>query len=92
LWLLLGSGSTDDPDRRGNGRKIDRFPSKSGSTPEVFASGLFAQLRHHFGSGGAPLHAVAPPRSSWLNQVETWFFILQGQSLNGASLATSNGL
>jgi hypothetical protein len=26
-----------------------------------------------------------PPRSSWLNQVETWFSLLQGQSLNGAS-------
>src|SRR5262249_58907499 len=25
-----------------------------------------------------------PTRSSWLNQVETWFCILQGQSLNGA--------
>ncbi len=24
-------------------------------------------------------------RTSWLNQVETWFSILQGQSLNGAS-------
>jgi hypothetical protein len=27
-----------------------------------------------------------PTRSSWLNPVETWFSILQGQSLNGASL------
>ena len=26
-----------------------------------------------------------PTRSSWLNQIETWFSILQGQSLNGAS-------
>src|SRR5947209_8426926 len=26
-----------------------------------------------------------PTRSSWLNQVETWFSILQAQSLNGAS-------
>jgi transposase len=26
-----------------------------------------------------------PTRSSWLNQVETWFSILQGQSLNGTS-------
>src|ERR1700694_282252 len=26
-----------------------------------------------------------PTRSSWLNQVETWFSILQGQSLSGAS-------
>ena len=26
-----------------------------------------------------------PTRSSWLNQIETWFAILQGQSLNGAS-------
>ena len=26
-----------------------------------------------------------PTRSSWLNQVETWFSVLQGQSLNGAS-------
>ena len=24
-------------------------------------------------------------RSSWLNQIETWFSILQGQSLSGAS-------
>ena len=29
-----------------------------------------------------------PTRSSWLNQVETWFSILQGQSLNGASFTT----
>jgi transposase len=27
-----------------------------------------------------------PTRSSWRNQVETWFSILQGQSLNGASV------
>src|SRR3989449_8527792 len=26
-----------------------------------------------------------PTRASWLNQIETWFSILQGQSLNGAS-------
>src|SRR6476659_3349203 len=26
-----------------------------------------------------------PTRSSWLNQVETWFSVLQGQSLNGTS-------
>ena len=26
-----------------------------------------------------------PTRTSWLNQAETWFSILQGQSLNGAS-------
>ena len=26
-----------------------------------------------------------PTRSSWLNRIETWFSILQGQSLNGAS-------
>ena len=26
-----------------------------------------------------------PTRTSWLNQVETWFSILQGQSLDGAS-------
>src|ERR687897_955653 len=26
-----------------------------------------------------------PTRSSWLNQIETWFSILQGQSLSGAS-------
>ena len=26
-----------------------------------------------------------PTRSSWLNQVETWFSVLQGQSLNDAS-------
>ena len=28
-----------------------------------------------------------PTRSSWLNQVETWFSILQSQSLSGASFA-----
>jgi transposase len=28
-----------------------------------------------------------PTRASWLNQVETWFSILQGQSLNGASFS-----
>jgi hypothetical protein len=29
-----------------------------------------------------------PTRSLWLNQVETWFSILQGQSLSGASFTT----
>ena len=27
-------------------------------------------------------------RSSWLNQIETWFSILQGQSLTGASFTS----
>jgi transposase len=29
-----------------------------------------------------------PTRASWLNQVECWFSILQGQSLNGASFTS----
>ena len=29
-----------------------------------------------------------PTRASWLNQVEIWFSVLQGQSLNGASFTT----
>jgi transposase len=29
-----------------------------------------------------------PTRSSWLNQVETWFSVLQGQSLTGASFTS----
>jgi transposase len=29
-----------------------------------------------------------PTRSSWLNQIETWFSILQGQSLKGASFTS----
>jgi transposase len=29
-----------------------------------------------------------PTRASWLNQVETWFSVLQGQSLSGASFTT----
>ena len=29
-----------------------------------------------------------PTRSSWLNRLETWFSILQGQSLNGASFTS----
>ena len=29
-----------------------------------------------------------PMRSSWLNQIETWFSILQGQSLSGASFTS----
>src|SRR3974377_1808221 len=29
-----------------------------------------------------------PTRSSWLNQIETWFSILQGHSLNGASFTS----
>ena len=33
---------------------------------------------------GAHFH-FTPTRSSWLNQVEIWFSILQGQSLTGAS-------
>src|SRR5207249_7688773 len=31
-----------------------------------------------------------PTRSSWLNRVETWFSILQGQSLTGASFTLSH--
>src|SRR3974390_2434898 len=30
-----------------------------------------------------------PTRSSWLNQIETWFSILQGQSLTGASFTSA---
>jgi transposase len=33
-----------------------------------------------------------PTRSSWLNQIETWFSILQGQSLNGASFTAIDQL
>src|SRR5258705_7966874 len=33
-----------------------------------------------------------PTRSSWLNQVETWFSILQGQSLSGASFTAVDQL
>lgn len=33
-----------------------------------------------------------PTRASWLNQVETWFSILQGQSLDGASFTAVNQL
>jgi transposase len=33
-----------------------------------------------------------PTRASWLNQVETWFSILQGQSLTGASFTAVNQL
>jgi hypothetical protein len=33
-----------------------------------------------------------PTQASWLNQVETWFSILQGQSLNGASFTTVKDL
>ncbi len=29
-----------------------------------------------------------PTRASWLNQVETWFSILEGKSLNGASFTS----
>jgi hypothetical protein len=29
-----------------------------------------------------------PTSASWLNQVETWFSILQGQSLTGASFTS----
>ena len=32
-----------------------------------------------------------PTRASWLNQVEGWFSILQGQSLTGASFTSDNG-
>ena len=33
-----------------------------------------------------------PTRASWLNQVETWFSILQGQSLSGASFTAVDQL
>jgi len=33
-----------------------------------------------------------PTRASWLNQVEIWFSILQGQSLSGASFTDVNQL
>jgi transposase len=34
-----------------------------------------------------PFHFI-PTWSAWLNQIETWLSILQGQSLNGASFTT----
>ena len=33
-----------------------------------------------------------PTRASWLNQVECWFSILQGQSLTGASFTSVDAL
>jgi hypothetical protein len=33
-----------------------------------------------------------PTRASWLNQIETWFSILQGQSLSGASFTAVHEL
>ena len=33
-----------------------------------------------------------PTRSSWLNQIEPWFSILQGQSLTGASFTSVDQL
>ena len=33
-----------------------------------------------------------PTRASWLNQIETWFSILQGQSLSGASFTSLDQL
>ena len=39
-------------------------------------AGKHPKVRFHF----------IPTRSSWLNQIETWFSILQGQSLNGRFL------
>ena len=33
-----------------------------------------------------------PTRASWLNQVECWFSILQGQSLTGASFKSVDDL
>ena len=33
-----------------------------------------------------------PTRASWLNQVEIWFSILQGQSLTGASFTAVSEL
>jgi transposase len=33
-----------------------------------------------------------PTRASWLNQIETWFSILQGQSLSGASFTAVSQL
>ena len=33
-----------------------------------------------------------PTRASWLNQVECWFSILQGQSLSGASFTSLDEL
>ena len=35
-----------------------------------------------------PQGDFTPTRSSWLNRIETWFSILQGQSLNGASFTS----
>jgi hypothetical protein len=34
------------------------------------------------------LTVAGPTRASWLNQVEIWFSILQGKSLQGASFAS----
>jgi hypothetical protein len=36
----------------------------------------------------SPRLHFTPTRASWLNQVECWFSILQGQPLNGASFTS----
>ena len=35
-----------------------------------------------------PRFHFTPTRASWLNQIEIWFSILQGQSLSGASFTS----
>jgi hypothetical protein len=37
---------------------------------------------------GAYSHHFTPTSASWLNQVEVWFSILQGQSLSGTSFTS----
>jgi hypothetical protein len=58
--------------------RIARFTSSSTISTRIRRTSAGSRSTQ----GPFPFH---PDRSSWLNQVETWFSILQGQSLNGAS-------
>ena len=54
------------------------------NSPLLRLGGAYRWLKKH---PNVHFH-FTPTRSSWLNRIETWFSILQGQSLNGASFTS----
>ena len=74
--LLTTNYAPKSPSRRVSGRSNEKLAIVRGAhnKNERWLK-KHPNVRFHF----------TPTRSSWLNQVETWFSILQGQSLTGAS-------
>jgi hypothetical protein len=69
-----------DVEGAGNVAQSKALPARQSSTLHKCERWLKKHPKVHF-------HFI-PTRSSWLNQIETWFSILQNQSLSGASFTT----